>query len=140
MVFFSSTPIVAASDESIHTLNTANIYLLKVNNRNTERYEICTINKDTETTVYHDHVTFQSESTHYSCLNIQELLARSRCHISSLSACKGVKTYNHLVRKRTLKHFTKLDVVFLFNDNFEQISNLGLVSLLLTLNRQILTE
>ena len=59
--------------------------------------------------------------------------------MSSLSDSKGIKTNNHLVRKRTLNHFAKLDVVVLFIGNFEQISNLGLVSLLLTLNRQILT-
>ena len=44
---FSQNALVAASDELMHTLNTANIYLFKVNNR---RYEICSINKDTKTT------------------------------------------------------------------------------------------
>ena len=56
-------PLVAESDESIHTLSTTNIYLLKVNNTNIERYEIFSINKDTKTAVCYDHVTFQSEST-----------------------------------------------------------------------------
>ena len=39
-------PLVAASDESIHTLNTTNIYLFKVNNRNTNEYEMCSIIND----------------------------------------------------------------------------------------------
>ena len=43
--FFPSMPIVAASDESVYTLNTANIYLFQVNNRNTKRYEICSLIK-----------------------------------------------------------------------------------------------
>ena len=49
--------------------------------------------------------------------------------MSSLFDCKEIKTYNHLVRNRTLSHFAKLDVVLLFIGNFEQISNLGLVSI-----------
>ena len=71
-MLFSSTPLVSASNESIHTLTTANIYLFKVNDRNTERYEICSINKDAKTTVCYYHVTyaFQSESILYSCLNV----------------------------------------------------------------------
>ena len=45
---------------------------------------------------------FQSESTLYSHLDVKELLARNRCHIRSLSNCNGIRTYNDLVRKRTL--------------------------------------
>ena len=48
--------------------------------------------------------------------------------MSSLSDCKGIKTYNHLVCKQTLNHFANLDVVVLFIGNFEQISNLDLAS------------
>ena len=47
------------------------------------------------------HITylFQSESTLYSCLNLKELLARSRCEIWSLSDCNWTRTQNHLVGK-----------------------------------------
>ena len=41
------------------------------------------------------------------CLNIEELLARSRRHIWSLSDSNGIRTHNHLVRKRTHKHLAK---------------------------------
>ena len=56
------------------------------------------------------HVTyeFESESTLYSCLNVKELLARSRRHIWRLSDCNGTRTNNHLVRKRTINHLAKL--------------------------------
>ena len=43
-------PLVAASDESIHTLNTSNIFLLEVNNRSNKGYVICSIDKDTKAT------------------------------------------------------------------------------------------
>ena len=107
---FSSSILVAASDESMHKLNTVNICLFKVNNRNTDRYEMCSINKDTKMIAFYYHVTFQSESTLYSCLNNQERLARNRRHVSSLSDCKGIRSYDHLFRKRKLNHFAKLDV------------------------------
>ena len=42
------------------------------------------------------------------CLNVKELLARSRCHIWSLSDSKVIRTHNHLVRKRTLNYLAKL--------------------------------
>ena len=51
---------------------------------------------------------FQSESTLYSCLNVKELLARSRRKIRSLSDWNWTRTQNHLVRKRTLNHLVKL--------------------------------
>ena len=44
----------------------------------------------------------------YSCLNVKELLAQNRCDIWSLSDCSGIRTHNHLVRKRTLDHLAKL--------------------------------
>ena len=58
------------------------------------------------------HVThaFQSESTLYSCLNVKELLARSRREIWSWSDCNWTRTQNHLVPKRTLNHLAKLSV------------------------------
>ena len=41
-------------------------------------------------------------------LNFKELLARSRSNIWSLSDSNGIRSYNHLVRKRTLHHLGKL--------------------------------
>ena len=40
--------------------------------------------------------SFQSESTLYSCLNVQELLARSRREIWRWSDCDWTRTQNHL--------------------------------------------
>ena len=57
---------------------------------------------------YHVTYAFQSESTLYSCLNVKELLARSRREIWTLSDCKWTWTHNHLVHKRTLNHLAKL--------------------------------
>ena len=51
---------------------------------------------------------FQSESAHCSCLNVKELLARSRRKIWSLSDCNWTRTQNHLVRKQTLNHLARL--------------------------------
>ena len=58
----------------------------------------------------HDRVTcaFQSESTLYSCLNVKELLVRSRREISSVSDCNWTRSHNHLVNKKTLNHLAKL--------------------------------
>ena len=52
---------------------------------------------------------FQSESILYSCLNVKELLAGNRRYIWSLSDSNGIRTHNHLVRKRTLNHLASLD-------------------------------
>ena len=57
---------------------------------------------------YHVTYEFESESTLYSCLNVKELLARRRRHIWRLSDCNGTRTHNHLGRKRTLNHLSKL--------------------------------
>ena len=46
--------------------------------------------------------------TLYSCLNVKELLARSRCEIWGLSDCSWTRIQNHLVRERTLNHLAKL--------------------------------
>ena len=51
---------------------------------------------------------FQRDSTLYSCLNVKELLARSRCESWNLSDCNWTRIQNHLVRKRTLNHLAKL--------------------------------
>ena len=57
---------------------------------------------------YHFTYVFQSESTLCICLNVKELLARSRCEIWSLSDYNWTRTHNHLVHKWTLNHFAKL--------------------------------
>ena len=56
------------------------------------------------------HATYaiQSKSTLYSCLNVKELLTRSRREIWSLSDFNWTRTQNHLVRNRTLNHLAKL--------------------------------
>ena len=61
------------------------------------------------------HVTymFQSGPTLFSCLNVKELLAQSRCRIWSLGDCNWTWTHNHLVHKRTLNHLAKLGPVWL---------------------------
>ena len=51
--------------------------------------------------------TFQSESTLYSCLNVKELLARSRLKLWRRSDFNWTRTQKHLVRKRTLNHLAK---------------------------------
>ena len=57
---------------------------------------------------YYATYAFQSESTLYNCLNVKELLARSRHQIWSLSDCNWTRTQNHLVRKRRLNRLAKL--------------------------------
>ena len=61
-------------------------------------------------TVCSCHVTymFQTESTVYSCLNVKELLARSRRKIWNSSDCNWTWTQNHFVHKQTLNHLAKL--------------------------------
>ena len=64
-------------------------------------------------TVFYYHVTylFQSESALCSCLNVKELFTQNTrlfWSIWSLSECNGIRTHNHLARKRTLKHLAKL--------------------------------
>ena len=39
---------------------------------------------------------------------LKELLSRNRCDTLSLSGSNSIRTYNPLVRKRTLNHLTKL--------------------------------
>ena len=57
---------------------------------------------------YHVTYAFQSESTLYSCLNVKELLARSRREIWNLIDCNWTRTHNYSVHKRTLNHSAKL--------------------------------
>ena len=67
---------------------------------------ICTVHL----TVCSYHVTylFHSESTPYSCLNVEEFLARNRHDIGSLCDSNGIQTHNHLVCKWTLNHLAQL--------------------------------
>ena len=52
---------------------------------------------------------FKSVSTLYNCLNVKEqLLAKSRREIWSLSECNWTRTHNHLVHKRILNYLAKL--------------------------------
>ena len=61
-------------------------------------------------TVCSCHVTyeFQSESTLYSCLNVKELLVRSKREIWRWSDCNWNRAQNHVVVKRTFNHLAKL--------------------------------
>ena len=77
-----------------------------------QQFSATMISKDSKVckkSVCSRHVTyaFQSESTLYSCLNLKELLARSRHEIWRLSDCSWTRTHNHLVYKRTLKLFSQ---------------------------------
>ena len=51
---------------------------------------------------------FPSESTPQSCVNVTELLARSRHKIWSLSYTNWSRSKNLLIRKRTLNYLAKL--------------------------------
>ena len=53
------------------------------------------------------------------CLNVKELLARSRRHIWSLSDSNGIRIHKHFVRKRTLNHLAKLASSFVSGGGFE---------------------
>ena len=53
------------------------------------------------------HVRVSGESILYSCLNVKELLARSRHKIWGLSDCNWTRTQKPLVGKRTLDHLPK---------------------------------
>ena len=59
---------------------------------------------------YHVTYAFQSETTLYTYLNVKELLVRNRRDVWSLSDSNGIRTHNHLVRKRTLNYLAKLAV------------------------------
>ena len=45
---------------------------------------------------YHVTYAFQSEFTLFNCLNVKQLLARSRRKISSLSDCNWARTYSQM--------------------------------------------
>ena len=52
--------------------------------------------------------SFRANPHSIVCLNVKKLLARTRCHIWSLSKSKGIRTHNHLVRKWTFNHLAEL--------------------------------
>ena len=58
---------------------------------------------------------FQNESILYSSLNVMEFRARNRRDIWSLSDSNGIRTHNHLVRKRTLNHLVDCVLVYEVN-------------------------
>ena len=70
------------------------------------RVLICTVHL----TVCSCHVTsvFQSQSTFYSCLNVKELVARSRLEIWRWSDCNWTRTHNHFLLKQTINHLAQL--------------------------------
>ena len=103
---FTSTPpifwtrnFICASDQAplkIGRARSKSVYMSdREKTRNIHFLSVCS---------YHVTYTFQRESTLYSCLNVKELLARSRREIWSWSDCNVTRTHNHLVRKRTLNH------------------------------------
>ena len=73
-----------------------------------------TIKKESKLTVCSCHVTYayQSESTLYSYLNVNELLARSRREIWRLSDCNCSRTQNDLLRRN--EHSTILPNGWMF--------------------------
>ena len=50
------------------------------------------------------------------CLNVKELLSRSRRHVWSLSDSNEIRRHNQLVRKRTLNHLAKLVYYYFLDD------------------------
>ena len=74
---------------------------------------------------YHVKYTFQSESTLYSCLNVKDLLARSRREIWSSSDCNWTRTHNHLVHKGTLNNLAKLAAIILAKWLSDELSGCG---------------
>ena len=56
------------------------------------------------------HTRLKSKICNY--LNVKKIFARNRPDIWNLSDCNGIRTHNHLVYKRTLNHFVKMDKSF----------------------------
>ena len=54
------------------------------------------------------HKSFRVNLHSTICMNVKELLARSRCHIWTLSDSNEIWTHNHLVPKRTINHLANL--------------------------------
>ena len=73
------------------------------------------------------HVTYelQSESTLYSCLNVKELLARSRRHIWTLSESNGIWFHNHIVLKRRHNHLAKLAKLLVWLNGWVFVYEIG---------------
>ena len=57
--------------------------------------------------------SFRVDRNFITCLNVKEIVVRSRRHIWSLSDSKVIRAHNHLVRKRTLNHLAKLTTMLL---------------------------
>ena len=57
---------------------------------------------------YHVTYAFQSESTLYISLNVNKIIVQNKRNICRLSQCNGTPTHNHLLRKGTLNHLSKL--------------------------------
>ena len=57
---------------------------------------------------------FQSESTLYICLNVKELLARSRRDIWNLIGRNRTRTHNNLIRKQKQKWMSETKVIRVF--------------------------
>ena len=78
------------------------------------KIEICTTSEKTFqhflfiVCYYHVTYAFQSESTLYSCLNVEELFARNKRDIWSLSDSTEIRTHNNLIHKRTLNYLARL--------------------------------
>ena len=52
--------------------------------------------------------SFRANLPSIVCLNVKELLARSRLHIGILSDSNAIRTQNHLVRKQIVNGLAKL--------------------------------
>ena len=57
---------------------------------------------------YHITYTFQGESSLCSCFNVKESLLEKGAISEVIIDSNGIRTHNHLVRKRTLNHLVKL--------------------------------
>ena len=53
------------------------------------------------------HKSFRVNLHSIVCLNVKEVLARSRSHVWSLRDSNQIRTNNHLVRKQTLNYLAK---------------------------------
>ena len=59
--------------------------------------------------IFSCYVLVSSESTHFSCLNVKELLPQNILKILISSDCNWTPTHNDLVLKWTINYFTKLN-------------------------------
>ena len=94
---------------------------------------ICTVHL----TVWFCHVTYalQSESTLYSWLNVEELLAQSRSKIWRWSNCNCTGTQDHLARKRRLTQFDQNEQIFQLCSEYLSVECISLYVLLMSRTR-----